>query len=450
MTAARRGVIAAAIGLTLVAASFIPPRLHWGIRSRLDIGPDRFGWNADAAPIFGSFDAHLGWGTGPAILLGLTATLWGPVVAQRLSWRPLLLVVWTTSCAWAFSLAMIDGWQRGFAGRLADKDEYLPEVPGITDIPATLRTFSSRILDFESDSWIIHVSGHPPGALLTFVWLDRIGLGGGAWAGLLCLLVGSSAAAAIILTLRVLAGEPAARGAAPFVAVAPTAIWIAVSADGYFAGVASWGIALLALAACGTVKSPGLVAAAAGLLLGWAVFLSYGLTLMAFAASAVLVCATDRRSALRALVPALATAISVAAVFVVSGFNWFDGYTFVQQRYWQGIAHDRPFQYWSWANLGSVVCAIGLGSAAGLSAVFDLAAVRRRSGLHLLMLGMLTAIVCADLSMLSKAETERIWLPFTVWLTAAPTLLPRRTHRLWLACNVFGALLVNSLILTRW
>ncbi len=30
----------------------------------------------------------------------------------------------------------------------------------------------------------------------------------------------------------------------------------------------------------------------------------------------------------------------------------------------------------------------------------------------------------ADLSMLSKAETERIWLPFTIWLTAAPALLP--------------------------
>ena len=92
------------------------------------------------------------------------------------------------------------------------------------------------------------MSGHPPGALLTFVWLDRIGLGGGAWAGLLCLLVGSSAAAAIVVAVRALADEETARLAAPFVAVAPTAIWIAVSADGYFAGVAAWGIALLALA----------------------------------------------------------------------------------------------------------------------------------------------------------------------------------------------------------
>ena len=443
-------MIAAVVGLILVAAAFIVPRVPHGIRSQHYAAPDSFGWHAAASPIFGWFDAHVGWGTGPAILLGLAAMMWGPIVAQRLSWRALPLIAWVTSCAWAFSLAMIDGWQRGFAGRLTDKNEYLPQVPGITDIPATLRTFSSRILDFQPNSWITHVSGHPPGALLTFVWLDRIGLGGGAWAGLLCLLVGSSAAAAIVITLRALADEQVARRAAPFVAVAPTAIWIAVSADGYFAGVASWGIALLALAGRGTVRFPALVAAAAGLLLGWTAFLSYGLTLMAFPALAVLVCATDWRSALRAVGPALATAGAVAAVFAMSGFNWFDGYTLVQQRYWQGIAHDRPFQYWSWANLAAAVCAIGVGSVAGLSRVLDPAAIRRRSGLHLLMLAMLVAIVCADLSMLSKAETERIWLPFTVWLTAAPALLPQRSERLWLAFNVIGALLLNSLILTHW
>jgi methylthioxylose transferase len=447
---ARREAIAATSGLVLVAAAFILPRMHWGIRSRLYAPADRFGWHADAAPIFGLFDAHVGWGTGPAIALGLAAVLWAPAVAQRLSWRTLPLVAWATSFAWAFSLAMIDGWQRGFAGRLTDKDEYLPQVPGITDIPEALRTFSSRIVNFQPTPWITHVSGHPPGALLTFVWLDRIGLGGGGWAGLLCVLVGSSAAAAIVITLRVLADEPTARRAAPFVAVAPTAIWIAVSADGYFAGVAAWGITLLALAVRGTVRFPALISTAAGLLLGWAVFLNYGLALLAFPALAVLVCATDWRSALRALGSAILAAAAVAVAFGAAGFCWFDGYTLVQQRYWHGIARNRPFGYWSWANLAAAVCAIGLGSVAGLGRVFDLAAIRRRSGLHLLILAMLVAIVCADVSMLSKAETERIWLPFTVWLTAAPALLPERSERLWLALNVVGALLLNSLIFTHW
>lgn len=450
MRIARRDVLAAAVGLVLVAAAFVLPRSHWGITSRIHAAPDRFGWHAGAAPIFGWFDAHVGWGTGPAILLGLAAVVWGPVVAQRLSWRLLTLGAWTTSCAWAFSLAMIDGWQRGFAGRLTDKDEYLREVPGITNIPETLRTFTTRILDFQPHSWITHVSGHPPGALLTFVWLDRIGLGGGAWAALLCLLVGSSAAAAIVITVRTLADEPTARRAAPFVAVAPTAIWIAVSADGYFAGVAAWGLTLLALAVHGKVRFPVLAAAAAGLLLGWAVYLNYGLTLMGLPALAVLLSAPSWRSALRALNPAILVAAAVAAAFTAAGFWWFDGYTLVQQRYWQGIAKERPFQYWSWANLAGALCATGLGSAAGFSRVFDAAAIRRRSGLHLLLLAVLVAIACADLSMLSKAETERIWLPFTVWLTAAPALLPPRSARLWLAVNVVGALLLNSLIFTRW
>jgi methylthioxylose transferase len=447
----RRDVVAVGVAVVLVVAAFVVPRLHLGIVTPLiNSTPSQIHDFANTAPIFGWWNAHVGWGSIPAIVIGVAAVLSGPTVAQRLPWRALTLVSWATSCAWAFSLAMIDGWQRGFAGRLTARNEYLRQVPTITDIPEALRTFSSRILDFQPNSWITHVSGHPPGALLTFVWLDRIGLGGGAWAGALCLLVGSSAAAAIVVAARAVADEQTARLAAPFVAVAPTAIWIAVSADGYFAGVAAWGIALLALATRRSVRVPVLAAAGAGLLLGWAIFLNYGLTLMVLPALAVLVSATDWRAALRALVPAALVAAVVVAVFAVAGFWWFDGYTLVQQRYWQGIALNRPFQYWSWANLASVVCAIGLGSVAGIGRAFDIAAIRRRSGFHLVVLAALAAILCADLTMLSKAETERIWLPFMVWLTAAAALLPPRSHRWWLALNVIGALALNHFILTNW
>ncbi len=467
LEAAREGLAvwtAVLLAAVLVAAAFLLPRLNLGVRPRRDIGLERFGTHAGAAPIFGYWDIHAGWGTVPAVLIAVAAVAWGSVVARRLSWRALTLATWATACGWAFSLAMIDGWQRGFAGRLTTRDEYLWQVPTITDIPATLRTFTSRILDFQPNSWVTHVSGHPPGALLTFVWLDRIGLRGGAWAGLLCLLVGSSAAAAVVVGVRALADERTARRAAPFVAVAPTAIWVAVSADGYFAGVAAWGIALLAVAVHRPVRFPALVAAASGALLGWAVFLSYGLILLGLAALAVLVAVlsggqrgANWRASLRALGPAALTALIAAAIavaiavaFAVAGFFWFDGYELVQRRYWQGVAKDRPFQYWWWANLACVVCAIGPGGVAGLSRVFDKDAIRRRAGFHLLLLAMLAAIVCADLSMLSKAETERIWLPFTVWLTAAPALLPLRSHRLWLALNAAGALLLNSVIFTNW
>lgn len=451
MKLARRDVSATSLAVVLVAAAFTVPHLHLGIVTPLiHSSPKTIHDLADVAPLFGWWRLHVGWGTVPAIGLGLAAVRWGPSLAQRLSWRTLTLVTWLTSCAWAFALAMVDGWQLGFAGRLAARHEYLRQVPTVTDIPSMLRTFSSRILDYQPDSWITHVSGHPPGALLTFVWLDRLGLGGGAWAGALCLLVGSSAATAVIVAVRAVSDESLARMAAPFVAVAPTAIWIAVSADGYFAGVAAWGIALLALAASRTVRRPVAAALGAGLLLGWAVYLNYGLVLTGLLALAVLFAVRDRRSAVTTAAITIGAALVVVAAFTAAGFCWFDGYNLVQQRYWQGIAKIRPFQYWGWANLASVACAIGLGSVAGVGRVFDIAAIRRRSGLHLLALAAITAILSADLSMLSKAETERIWLPFMVWLTATPALLPRASQRWWLAANIVGALVINHVMLTNW
>jgi hypothetical protein len=355
----RREVIAAGLALVLVVAAFVVPHLGMGLVTPLTHAtPQRIRDYAQTAPIFGWWNAHVGWGTLPAIVIAAAAVLWGDAVARRLPWRAVPWVAWAAACAWAFALAMIDGWHRGFAGRLTTTNEYLRQVPGITDIPKALRTFSSRILDFQPDSWITHVSGHPPGALLTFVWLNRIGLGGGVWAGLLCLLVGSSAAAAVVVAVRALADESTARLAAPFVAVTPTAIWVAVSADGYFAGVAAWALALLALAARGTARLPILAGAGAGLLLGWGIFLNYGLGLIALLAVVVVIAAKDLRSALRAVVPAVLVALVVVGGFALVGFWWFDGYTLVQERYWQGIAKDRPFQYWSWANLASVVCAI--------------------------------------------------------------------------------------------
>ncbi|HZA09468.1 hypothetical protein [Mycobacterium sp.] len=451
MRSGRGEAISVSLGVVLVVAAFWVPHLHLGIVTPLiNSSPARIAAFAQTAPIFGWWNAHVGWGTIAAVLIGIAAVLWGPTVAQRLPWRALTLTAWATSAAWAFSLAMIDGWHAGFAGRLTARNEYLNQVRAITDIPGALRTFSSRILDFQPNSWITHVSGHPPGALLTFVWLDRIGLGGGAWAGWLCLVVGSSAATAIIVALRAVNDENTARLAAPFVAVAPTAIWIAVSADGYFAGVAAWGIALLALAATRSVGLPILAAIAAGLLLGWAIFLNYGLALMALPALAVLIAARNAGAVWTTLAGAVPAAAAVIVVFAAYGFWWFDGYTLVQQRYWQGIAKDRPFQYWSWANLAAAVCAIGLGSVAGLGRLLNIDAIRRRSGVHLILIAMLIAILCADLSMLSKAETERIWLPYTVWLTAAPALLRPSTHRWWLAVNIIGALLINHLILTNW
>ncbi|MFI0789835.1 hypothetical protein ACH4Q6_30045 [Streptomyces lydicus] len=62
----------------------------------------------------------------------------------------------------------------------------------------------------------------------------------------------------------------------------------------------------------------------------------------------------------------------------------------------------------------------------------------------------LLVMLAADLSGMSKAEAERIWLPFTWWLPVAAALLPARDRRGWPAAQAATALLVNHLLMTDW
>nr|WP_230557107.1 hypothetical protein [uncultured Rhodococcus sp.] len=427
------------MAVALVAVAFVVPYLgNELITPIINRTPQQVRDFADAAPLFGFREIHFGWGTPFAVLIAVAGVLWGPELARRLPWRRLLLVVWATSAAWAMSLAMVDGWRRGFVDRLTSNDEYLHEVPSITDIPATLSEFSSRILDFQPDSWTTHVSGHPPGALLTFVWLDRIGLGGGAWASGLSVLVGSSAAAAVLVAVRALGDESMARRAAPFVTLAPTAIWIAASADAFFMGVVAWGIALLAVS---TTKYLWPASIGAGVLLGFGIHLNYGLVLMGLPAVAVLIAARTAKPMIGAVIGALI----VTAIFSAYGFWWFDGYELVKERYYQGIATDRPFAYWGWANIAALFCAVGVAVPAAFPRIFT-----RSAPINLLVIGAIAAVAAADLSQLSKAEVERIWLPFAMWMLLAPAVLPERTHRFWIALQVTAALAINHLLFTNW
>ena len=111
----RREAVAVAVGVAPggrgVRGAASAPRHRHPADQR--VTPERLYSFADTAPIFGWWNAHVGWGTVPAIVIGIAAVLWGQTVAQRLPWRALPWVTWATACAWAFSLAMIDGWQRG-------------------------------------------------------------------------------------------------------------------------------------------------------------------------------------------------------------------------------------------------------------------------------------------------------------------------------------------------
>ncbi|MGP4051966.1 hypothetical protein [Streptomyces sp. 2A115] len=406
-------------------------------------------------PLYANWVPHVGPGTFIAPFVAVAVVAYGPVLAARLPWRGLLFTVWGTGTAWAFSLALIDGWHRGIARRLTTKYEYLQVIDRFDDIPATLRDFTNHILLDPPDHWPPHVAGHPPGATLTFVLLDRVGLGGGAWAGVFVITVGATAAVAILVTVRALAGEVLARRAAPFLVVAPAAVWAGTSADGYFAAVAAWAVAFLALAVTG--HRPRLTGLASGLLFGLTLYLSYGLTLYAVIAGGVLLLGSRR---LRPLPYVLVGLLVVPTAFTLAGFNWWEAYHLLVERYYQGAGGFRPYGYWVWANLACTVLVVGPATVAGLRRA-GAAPVRKRvrtclrapgtateTRLALLLLGALLALLAADLSGMSKAETERIWLPFAVWLLAAGAFLTR--PRAWLAAQATLALLLNHLLLTGW
>lgn len=412
---------------------------------------------APVPPLYAGFAPHAGPGTVPALLVAVLVAMRGPELAQRLRWRRLLLVGYLTSVAWTVTLALVDGWQTGIAGRLTAPTEYLHEVPEVSDVGALLRSFTDRILAFQPDSFTTHVAAHPPGALLLFVGLDRIGLGGGGVAGMVCILVGASAPLAVAVALRALRGAEGqrwARAALPFGVLAPAAVWVGVSADGLFAGVLAWGVALLAVAV--TVASDGrggrhLLAYVSGVLLGGCLYLSYGLVLAGLFPLAVL--GLTRR--LGPLLVAAAGAASVVAGFTVAGFWWLRGYQLTTVLYGQPaqLGTERPYGYWVWAAPIALAIAVGPAVLAGLRRLSAPASVRAGDGrLALVALcgAALAAVLVADVSGLSRGEAERIWLPFAVWLVAAAGLLPARSARRWLLAQAAVALTVNHLLVPPW
>ncbi|WP_218130007.1 hypothetical protein [Pseudonocardia oroxyli] len=395
-------------------------------------------------PLLAQWLPHVGPGTPAAIVVAGAVAAWGPGLAARLRWAPLLWTGWAAAFAWTLSLALVDGWQRGVVERLTSGEEYLSDVPRVAElggIGPMLRVFSDHILTTAVDPaqtwfWTTHVGGHPAGAFLLFTVLDRVGLGSGGAAGLVVMAVGSSAAVAVAVTLRALGHEDLARRVLPFSVLFPGAVWVGVSADGLFAGWLAWGVALLALAA--TRRSTP-AAVGSGLLLGYTVYLSYGLVLGGLLPLAVLV-ATRRW---RVLVPTVAGVLVVVAAFTAAGFWWFAGFADLRVIYAASAAATRPYSYFVWANLAALAFALG---PAGVAALRRTPALPRAA---LLLVGAaVAAIALADLSGMSKAEVERIWLPFAVWATVACGALPH--PRRWLVAQAVLALAVNHLLLTVW
>jgi hypothetical protein len=416
--------------------------------------PRLFAWQVNAetfAPLHADWKPRVGPGTIPSVAIAIAALIFAPRLARSLRWRWLLVGSFVVGLAWMLSLAFVDG-VAGVAGILVKPHEELNTAHQVTNISVMLHEFISRIPLHAPHNWQVQVAGHPPGALLFFVLLVHLGLGSGFAAGMVVTVLAATIPVAVLLTLRRLGAGAGARVAAPFLVLAPAAIWESVSGDAVFATVSTWGLCALAFAA--TARGWRRIvpwSVLAGLLLGYTLFLSYGLVLIAIAALAILVLARSWRP-----IPIVIVVIAAITLgFAAAGFEWWKAYPVLSQRYFDGIASVRPYSYWVWADFACL--AISAGPVVGSAVAISLARVRSWRAepvelrpIILLTLAGLAMVLLADVSGMSKAEVERIWLPFIPWLLVGTALLPPRWMRIALTGQLAVALLVEHLLHINW
>jgi methylthioxylose transferase len=434
-----------------------------------------------AAPLMGRWDWRGAGGLIPAAVVGASAVRWGPRVARTATWSRLLVATAATTAAWTVALAASDGWDR-VTQPLTTRHEYEPLAARVDD----LGSFVSSYVD-DLPGRPIHVQGHPPGPVVLARLLDAVGLGGAGWLAALAVVAWGGAMAAALVAMRKVAGEQAARRAAPALVVLPAAVWAGTSLDALFAGVVALAVAAAAVAA--TRRSRAL-AGAAGAIFGVALLLTYGavpLVVVAAAATVGAAAATagaaaasgaerSRPQAVRTVattgVFAGAAALGVLGLAAAAGFWWPAGLDATRQAYWAGVASVRPAAYLTFVgNPAALALAVGPAVFVGL-ATLAAGARRHRRAVALepgsgpdtspiahgwrdgawsarewiLPVAALSAVVAADLSQYARGEVERIWLPFVPWLAlAAPG-----HRRGWLAAQVAVGLALQAGLRSPW
>jgi len=424
--AAMPAIVPLGLWLGLIAVAVV-----WG-RYLLDTGA---GLGIGAAPLAGRFGWRVSSDALTPIAFAVAVIIGAPILAARLAWRRVLAAGAALSLLWAFALSRIDG---GHALVTPFRSPaYLQTAQTIHDPGRFLAQFVDRIHSYNS-----HARGHPPGMELLFWATAHLGLSGVGWNAALALVGGAAACIAVLVALRDVGGEAQARTALPFVVLAPAAIWWS-SGDAFFAGVSAWAVTLIVLATGSTGRASDARAVLGGLLFGLTAFLSYGLVLVACIPIAVAVF----RRRLRLIALAAAGAAPVFAAFAAAGFSWFAGLTATRTQYWLGAAHHRPYRYFLVADLAAFALAVGPVGAIALS--------RLRDGrVWTLVGGALIAVVVADLSGMSKAEVERIWLPFVPWVLLATSVFVRapraRVARGWLALQAATAVVIELAVRSPW
>lgn len=444
-------------GLAIVASAVVLLWVLWGWQQRIwdSGGTIRLG----AAPLFGEWVTD--WA--PELLVaavgGVTLVIWWPKLTRTLGWGALLVGSWVVSLGWTLAINLPGGWS-GLGAPLEDPHEYLDAVRNTVTSPLEfLDTFVEQLRGYP-----IHVQGHPPGPVLGLDILDRIGISGASGMALVLVCVACLASPLVLIAVRALAGEVEARRAAVFVGLTPSVLWVATSVDAVFAAVAvASGTALaLAMVRSGAWQpswtigdwvartdrpdrstwAGAAMATLGGLFAGLLVLGTYGAPLFLVPPGiCLLMLAWQRRWApvgLAVLGAALPIALMAAA-----GFWLLDGMRVTVTAYHEGIASQRPGDFFRLSNLLALAISVGPIVLASLPG-------RRRVGAWILVGGVLAGLAAAEVSGLSKGEVERIWLPFVPWLSVAAAAIPIRWQRPALAVQLTSGIVLAATFASPW
>jgi hypothetical protein len=385
----------------------------------------------------------------PCLAVAAAIVWWWPELCRRLPARCLPVASAATGLAWAVALAATRGWTKLNQPLLHDAD-YLFAVDQVGSPAQLLGRYVAEL-----DSFPIHVQGHPPGQLLLLWALDRVGAGGPWPAAAQTLLFGAAATAGVLWVVWVEAGPGAMRQAATFVGLTPAAWTLATSSDATFSGLCV--AAVVAAFAAERARrragqGPGAasgaraisLAAGAGALGALCCYFTYAAPLF-IAPAGVPAYRLVRRRRFGVVLAAAGGACVVVAAFTAAGFAWWDGLAATVDAYRDGVASHRPYRYFVLANLAVFAVAVGPATLVG-------APRRQPAGVAPVVALAVAGVLVADLTGLSKAEVERIWLPFVPWvaLAAGPLARSGPEARRWLAAQLAVAVALQLTFHTPW
>src|SRR5262245_7314729 len=198
-----------------------------------------------AVPFYGAWSWQATWYIVVPVGLAAAIVTGGPRFAARARWPALMVASWIATVVWSIALAASAGWH-AVSAPVASRFDYRPALPvaRVGGLGTFLRTYTERLGDYP-----VHVQGHPPGMVALLWVLDAVGLRGPGWEAAVIIGVGATTAAAVLVTVRLLGGEAAARPVAPFLVVAPWTLFVATIGDAVFTALAAWSVALVAIAA---------------------------------------------------------------------------------------------------------------------------------------------------------------------------------------------------------